>query len=226
MGYLAALAAAVVFTASDFPVTARVVSGAHPQVELTNTGGRAVTAWTFAVVSPTATGTHRETHSADVYLSEVTHGLPNSNQHLDWLRPGQSRALPIDAAPAGATVELVAVVLDDGSAYGDPEAVNAVFAHRAAERDELKQVVGTFNGVLQERHGMAALDELKQRFAASAGDESVPHRSAREAIDMWLRKANTATRDEDLERAVRTYVAFVQRQYDAAVKHAGRKSGG
>ena len=33
--------------------------------------------------------------------------------------PGQSRQIPLDALPAGATVDAVAAVLDDGTAIGD-----------------------------------------------------------------------------------------------------------
>jgi hypothetical protein len=207
--------------APTFPVTAHLVAGAVPQVELKNTGNRAVTAWNFAVVSPTATGTHREEHSADVYLSEVTRDLPHAPQHLDWLRPGESRTIPVDAAPAGATVEIVALVFDDGTTMGDPKAIAAVFAHRATERDQLKKVVDTFNASLQSHHGAAALEELRQRFAAG-GDESVPNRSAREAVESWIEKTKGAP-DDQVDQSIRTYAAFVTKQYEAAAKHAQRK---
>jgi hypothetical protein len=213
--------ALVLLAAPTFPVTARLVPGATPQVELKNTGDRAVTAWNFVVVSPTANGTHREVHSADVYLSDVTRSLPGAAAHLDWLRPGESRTIPVDTAPAGTSVEIVALVFDDGTALGDPDAIVAVFAHRVAERDELKKVVDTFNASLQNRHGAAALEDLRQRFAAS-GDESVPHHAAREAVETWIQKGTGAPEDQ-VEQPVRSYLAFVTRQYEAAAKHAARK---
>lgn len=217
-----ALALAVA-AAPAFPVTARIVPGSTPQVELKNTGDRAVTAWSFTVISPTANGTHREEHSADVYLSDVTRGLPRAPQHLDWLRPGESRMIPVDAAPAGASVELVALVFDDGSAVGDAKAIGAVFAHRVAERDELKKVVDIFNAALETHHGAAALQDLRQRFAAS-GEESVPHRAAREAVESWMQQAGAP--EDQLEQSIRTYVAFVTKQYEAAAKHAQRTGTG
>lgn len=205
------------------PLTGRLISGPPPQVELKNTGDRAVTAWRFVVISPTQTGTHREVHSADVYLSEVTRGLPQSDAHLDWLRPGQSRAVPVDAAPPGASVHIVALVLEDGTALGEPETIASVFAQRAAERDELKKVVDAFNSTLQTRRGAAALEELQQRLAVTGGaEESVPHRSAREAVESWLQKVK-ADNEGQVEQSVRTYLAFVTRQHEAAVKHAMRK---
>src|SRR5438046_3711152 len=152
-----AIALTALLLVPDFPVTGRIISGPPPQVELTNTANRAVTAWAFAVVSPTATGAHREVHSADVYLSDVTRDLPRSNPHLDWLRPGQQRTIPIDAAPAGASVQLVALVFEDGTAVGEPDTIAGFFTQRAAERDELKRVVDRFNGALQTKHGVAAL---------------------------------------------------------------------
>jgi len=216
--------ALVMLVAADAPLVGRVVPGSNPRVELTNTGDRAVTGWSFAVVSPTATGTHREVHSADVYLSEVTRGLPQSSEHLDWLRPGQSRTIAVDAAPAGASVQIVAVVLEDGTAVGDADTIASFFAHRAAERDELKRVVDTINASMQTKHGMAALEDLQRRFADGAGaaNESPPHRSAREAVAAWQQKAKTAS-EEDVGRSIRTYVEFVTKQYEAAAKHAQRK---
>lgn len=215
--------ALTLLAAPTFPVTARVVPGSTPQVELKNTGDRAVTAWSFAVISPTANGTHREEHSADVYLSEVTRDLPRAPQHLDWLRPGESRMIPVDTAPAGASVEIVALVFDDGGAIGDPQAIAAVFVHRVAERDELKKVVDTFNAALQTHHGAAALEDLRQRFAAS-GEESVPHRTAREAVESWTQKAGAP--EDQVEQSIRTYLAFVTKQYEAAAKHAQRTGTG
>jgi hypothetical protein len=215
--------ALVTLIAADTPLVGRIVPGSSPQVELRNGGDLAVTAWSFAVVSPTATGTHREVHSADVYLSDVTRGLPQASAHLDWLRPGQSRTIPVDAAPAGASVEIVAVVLEDGTAMGDADTIASFFAHRAAERDELKKVVDTINAATQSRHGTAALEELRRRFADGAGaNESTPHRSAREAVAAWQQKATTASAD-DIDRSIRTYVEFVAKQHAAAAKHAQRK---
>jgi len=221
-----ALALATLLFAAEYPVTGRLIAGPPPQVELKNTGTHAVTAWSFAVVSPTPRGTHREVHSADVYLSEVTRGLPRAEAHLDWIRPGETRAVPVDAAPAGASVEIVALVFDDGSAVGDPAAITSVFDHRASERDELKKVVDTFNATMQAKRGVAALEELKQRFAAIAGaQESVPQRTAREAVEVWLQKAAGGAEGQ-IDESVRTYVAFVTRQYEAASKHAAQKPAG
>jgi hypothetical protein len=69
---------------------------------------------------------------------------------------------------------------------------------------------------------MAALQDLKRRLAAGENTrETAPHRSARQAVDAWLQRAGAS--DDDVDRSVRTYVAFVTRQYEAAAKHATRK---
>jgi hypothetical protein len=210
--------------AAEPPLAARLVSGTQPAVELRNTGSRAVTAWSFAVSSPNANGgIHREGHSADVYLSEVTRGLPRAPSHLDWLRPGESRSIPVDAAPQGATVEVLAVIFDDATAWGDAKTLKEFFDKRTAERDELNKVVATFDAVLPAQKGVAALEELHQRFAAGAGPaESTPHRSAREAVDAFLQKAK-APNPEDTEQALGSYVDFVRKQRDLAIKHAQQK---
>src|ERR1700730_9557540 len=108
------IAAAVL--ASEFPAAVRLLPGS-PRVELTNTGTQAITAWSFAVSTPNASGgVQRETHTADVYLSEVTGTLPGAEPHLDRIMPGQSRALPIDAAGPDARVQIIALVLPGGTA--------------------------------------------------------------------------------------------------------------
>jgi hypothetical protein len=207
--------------AGDFPASIRVVPGPPPHVELTNTGSQPITAWSFTVSTPSTTGTHREAHSADVYLSEVTSHLPGAAPHLDRIMPGQSRSLPIDAAGAGASAEITALVLQDGTAVGDPTAVKTFFDHRATERDQLHAVSETFRAVLAEKRGAAALAELKQKLQAGPGD-SAPHRTAREAVDALLSKAQAGNEDE-ADRSARRYAEFVTKQYDTAVAHSRKK---
>lgn len=220
-----ALVLTAALAAVDPSLSGRLVSGPKPSVELKNTGTRAITAWSFGVYSPNPDGgIHRESHSADVYLSEVTRGLPRAPNHLDWLRAGETRTIAVDAAPAGATVEILAVVFEDGTSWGDPKTVKSFFDQRAAERDELGKVVSTFDAVVPAQRGVAALEELHRRFAASVtGQESTPHRSAREAVDAYLQKAKAPT-PEDTDQALRTYIEFVRKQHQLAVKHAQPRS--
>ena len=192
-----------------FPATIRVMPGAPARVELANTGTQPITAWSFTVATPTATGVHREGHSADVYLSEVTGNLPGAQPHLDRIMPGQSRALPVDAAGADASVQLTALILQDGTGLGDPAALKTFFDHRATEREQLRQVADAFRTVLASKRGMAALEDLRQRLR-SGTDESEPRRTAREAVDALLQKAKAGSED-DADRSVRTYADFVAR---------------
>ena len=206
---------------SEFPAVVRILPGSPPRVELINTGRQPMTAWRFVVSTPTATGIHRETHSADVYLSEVTGNLPGAQPHLDRIMPGQSRALVVDAAGADASVQLTAVVLQDGTGLGDPGALKAFFDHRAAERDQLHAVAEMFREVLAAKRGTAALEELKRRLQ-SGGEDSEPGRTARDAADALLRKAQ-AGGEEEADRSARSYSDFVAKQYETAVTHAVRK---
>jgi hypothetical protein len=209
------------FYAADFPL-ALAKSGSN-QVELRNTGTQPINAWAFAITSPNASGgIHRVFHSADVYLSEVTGGLQGAAPHLQRLMPGGTRTVPTDPMPADASLQVIAVVLDDDTAMGDDATIAQFFEKRVAERDALKRVVDTFNSVLAQKHGAEALDVLKQRFA---GDEAIPVRSARDAVTAWADKAKTASA-EDVDRSMQTYVQFVTRQYEVAAKHAVRKNRG
>jgi hypothetical protein len=208
--------------AAEFPAAIRIMPAAPPRIELTNTGNQPITAWSFTVSTPNANGVHHETHTADVYLSEVTGKLPGAEPHLDRILPGQSRALPIDAAGAGATVEIAALVLQDGTALGDAAVIKTLFEHRALERDQLRAVAETFRTVLAAKRGTAALADLKQQLQSSAGEESVPQRTARDAVDALLRKAQAGNED-DADRSARTYAEFVTKQYDAAVAHSRKK---
>jgi hypothetical protein len=211
----------------SLPVTAgRLTTGPSSHVQITNTGKQVVTAWSLAITTHPEEGkTHRVVQTSDAYLAEVTRDLPRASPHLDWLRPGESFDIPLDPQPADASVQVMAVVLEDGTALGEPEILKTIFDHRAAERDELRKVVDTFNAVLPSRNGTAALVELQRRFSASAtpgADESTPHRSAREAVDTFAQKAR-AEDPEQVDRSLRSYAAFVQRQYEVAVKHAVRR---
>lgn len=208
--------------APEFPAAIRLMPGTPPRIELTNTGSQPITAWSYIVSTPTATGAHHENHTADVYLSEVTGKLPGAEPHLDRIMPGQSRALPIDAASAGATVEIAALVLQDGTALGDAAVIKTLFDHRALERDELRAVAEMFRTVLAAKRGTAALADLKQQLQPLASGESVPRRTALDAVDVLLRKAQAGNEDE-ADRSARTYAEFVAKQYDAAVAHSRRK---
>lgn len=210
--------------AAELPLeVGKLVPGAT-QVELRNVGRQPINGWAFAISSPNASGGIRRVfHSSDVYMSEVTGGLQGAEPHLRLLQPGETRAMPVDPLPAGVSVQVVAVLLDDNTAYGDEQTIASFFEKRVVERDALKKVVDTFNAALQSQKGAAALQDLKRRFAEGANaNESVPHRSARLAVDAWLQRAGAT--DDDMDRSLRTYVAFVTKQYEAAAKHATRKS--
>jgi hypothetical protein len=222
MGFAAALAFATLLHAADLPVSvSNLVTGPVSHVELANLGAQPVTAWSLAITTPSDNGgTHRVVQTMDAYLADVTRDLVRSSPHLDWLRPGQTREIPLDPLPRDATVQIVAVVLEDVTAAGDPQIIKSILERRAAERDELRIVADTFNTVLQSKHGVAALQELRERFAMATGpQESTPHRSAREAVDTYLQRA-TAGNADAAEQSIRAYAALVGRQYDLAAKHS------
>src|SRR5262249_31681228 len=118
-----------------------------------------------------------------------------------------------------AMVDLIATVLDDGTAYGEEEAIAAIFTHRAKERDALKAVVDAFNDVLPARRGAAALAALRDRFTALAQrDNSIPCRAALDAVQAFQQKTSA----EEIDNSLRTYAAFVQKEYALAEKHSAR----
>ena len=218
---LSALMLAGVVYASEMPVTvSQLVTGAPSHVRLTNTSRQAVTAWSLATTAVDGDRTHREVYAADGYLSEATHGLPGASAQLERLLPGESRELPLDPLPQGATVEVIAVVLDDGTAIGDEPAIASIFAKRVKERDALRAVVDAFNDVLPTLRGAAALDALRERLTALAQrDESIPCRAALDAVQTYARRNNP----DEIDQSLRTYAAFVTREYELAAKHAQRR---
>src|SRR5262245_11044611 len=164
---LIALVAAVL--AAELPLeVGKLVPGAT-QVELRNVGTQPINAWAFAISAPNASGGIRRVfHSSDVYMSEVTGGLQGAEPHLRVLQPGEMRAMPVDPLPAGVSVQVVAVLLDDNTAYGDEQTIASFFEKRVVERDALKKVVDIFTAALQSQKGSAALQDLKRRFAEGA----------------------------------------------------------
>jgi hypothetical protein len=208
--------------AAEMPLkVSDVVTGGASHVRLTNTASQPVTAWSLAATSQAEGGrTHREVFTVDGYLSELTHGMPGASEHLERIMPGQSRQVSIDTQPAGTTVEVVAAVLDDGTAMGEAQVLGEIFAKRARERDALKAVADAFRDVLPARHGAEALTALSERFSTLAQrDDSIPCRAALEAVKTFAAKS---TRDQ-IDDSLRTYADFVTRQYELAAKHATRR---
>ena len=206
------------------PVTVSgLVTGPSSRVTLTNTASQPVTAWAVSTSVPKEGGTvHRTIETIDGYLSEVTHGLPGSSERLERLMPGQSRTIELDRLPEGAGVEIIAVVLDDGTAVGDGETIQRIFARRLEERDSFLTVIDAFNEVLARAHGEAALDALRDRLTAiSQRGDSPPCRAALDAVQTYKARGGTP---EAIDQSLRTYAAFVAREHDLAVKHATRKS--
>lgn len=217
----AGLLLASVAYAAEMPLTVSdLVTGAPTHVRVTNTSSQPVTAWSLAATQKSPNGrTRREVYTSDGYLSEVTHGLPGSDERLDRLMPGQSRDLPLDPLPPGSTVDVIAAVLDDGTAVGDEDVIAEIFAKRGKERDALRAVVDGFNEVLPAKHGAEALAALKQRFAALVQrDDAIPCRAALDAVQQFQRMDAAG-----IDAALQKYAAFVEKEYEVAARHAQRR---
>lgn len=208
--------------AADSPlIISDLVTGDSSHVRITNTSSQPVTAWSLATTVQTAGGrSHREVYTTDGYLSEATHGLPHAAERLERMMPGEVRDLPLDQLPAGAKVEVIATVLDDGTAIGEEAALASIFENRVKERDALKAVVDAFNSVLPAKHGEDALSALKDKFSALvAHDDNVPCHAALDAVQAYEQKADT----EQIDNSLNTYAEFVAKEYALAQKHSQRK---
>ena len=216
---------AVPARAADLPVVAsRLVTGPASHVDLTNTSSQPVTAWTLVVTTMEKDGrTHRAVETIDAYLSEVTREFVGASAKVDRLMPGQTREVMLDPVGAGATAEVTAVILEDGTAAGDAETIASVFEHRARQREELRDVVRVFDAVLPSTRGTAALEDLGRRFASqSSPDESPAHRAAREAVESYRQRATDANVDA-IDQLLRKYADIVRREYELADRHSRRK---
>ena len=222
--FLAALTFITGVAAADLPLTvSHIVTGSPGRVMLTNTAAQPVTAWSLATIARADNGrTHREVQTVEGYVSEITHGLPGASERLERLLPGQSREVALDALPEGATVEIAAVVLDDGTAMGDEHEIASIFSRRVKERDALRTVVEAFNDVLPTQHGTAAVEALREKLAVIAQRaESLPCRAAFDAVETYRARGGSP---DGIDQSLRTYAAFVTREYELAAKHAQRKT--
>ena len=222
---VALLALAHLFVTAEFPLVAdHLVTGPKSHVTLTNTANQAISAWALAVTTHPQPGrTHREIETVDGYLSVATHGIAGAPERLERLMPGQSREIELDPIPDGASIEVAAVILDDGTAVGDEAIVAPMFARRARERDALGAVSQTFAEVLAARHGAEALDTLRARLDALPNRGEVPCRAAIDAIDTYRQRVGDRT-PEQIDESLRTYAAFVTREWELAKRAATRKS--
>ena len=222
--FFPALLVAVASTAqaAESPVIiSDLVTGEASHVRITNTARQPVTAWSLAATTESSAGrTHREVYTTDGYLSELTHGLPRAAERLERLMPGEARDLPLDHLPEGAKVEVVATVMDDGTAMGEDKAVASIFANRVKERDALKQVVDAFNGVLSAKRGADATAALKERLGALVErDDNVPCHAAFDAVMAYERKGQP----NQVDKSLKTYAEFVTKEYALAEKHSQRR---
>jgi hypothetical protein len=205
------------------PVTVSgLTTGPSSRVTLTNTASQPVTAWAVSTSIPKEGGRiSRTIETVDGYLSEITHGLPGSSERLERLMAGQSREFTLEPLPDGATVEVIAAVLDDGTAFGDGETIQRIFAHRLEERDSFLAVIDAFNEVLAREHGEAALTALQERLTALAQRaDSPPCRAALDAVRTYKARGGTP---EAIDQSLKTYAEFVARQRDLAVKHSQKR---
>jgi hypothetical protein len=210
---------------ADLPVvTSGLVVGPVSRIDLTNTSRQPVTSWTLVVTTRETDGrTRRAVETIDAYLSEVTREFVGASDRVDRLMPGETRRFMLDPVSSGATVEVTAAILDDGTAIGDEETIASVFEHRAKERDALRTVVDAFDAVLPSTRGTPALEALKQRFTAVDPSQETPaHRSAREAVDAYLQRTTSANVDA-IDQLVRKYADVVRREYELADRHSRRK---
>ena len=208
--------------AADSPlIVSDLVTGEASHVRITNNSRQPVTAWSISAVTEAANGrTHREVYTTDGYLSEVTHGLPKAAERLKRLMPGESRELPLDPLAPGAKVDVVATVMDDGTAIGEDGAIASIFANRVKERDALKAVADAFNAVLPATHGAEGLSTLRDRLGALAErDDSVPCHAALDAVQAYEKRGAA----DQVDKSLRTYADFVNKEYQLAMKHSQRK---
>jgi hypothetical protein len=216
---------AITVRGAELPlVVSDLTTGLNSHLRLTNTADQPVTAWSLAITTPVVDGQSRRfEESVDAYLSEITRDLTGSTDKLDRLLPGQAREISLQQVPAGSSVEVIAVVLQDGTALGDARTIQSIFERRQMERDDLRAVVDIFSAVLPSTTGLSALEELKRRFAnPSPRSESTPMRSARDAVDAYLKVA-TLDNTDALTQQLRSYADLVQRQYELAVRHSQQK---
>jgi hypothetical protein len=97
-----------------------------------------------------------------------------------------------------------------------------MFARRVKERDALGAVAQTFSDVLASKHGADALDALRTRLDALPNRNEVPCRAAIDAVDTYKQRVADRT-PEQIDESLRTYAAFVTREWELAKKAADRK---
>jgi hypothetical protein len=201
-------------------IVSDVTPGRPGHIRLTNRGDQPATAWSLAVTTESPQGRrHREVYTTDGYLTEATHGLPESDQRLERLMPGEARDLTLNPLPPGARVEVIATILEDTTAIGDEAALGSIFAHRTQERDAMKAVVDAFNEVLTTLHGPEALTALRDRLAALvARGDNVPCHAALDAVQAFQQKTDA----EAIDASLRNYAEFVGKEYELAAKHSQR----
>ena len=127
--FVPVLALSGVLAAAEMPLrVGDLVTGPPTHVRVTNTSTLAVTAWALAA---TIAERQRRHSSAGLFgrrLSERGHARSAELERAH--RAAHARRIArvaLDPLPAGPTVDVIAAVLDDGTAVGDEDALRAIF---------------------------------------------------------------------------------------------------
>jgi hypothetical protein len=168
--------------AAEAPLTVEVqredADGKRFTATLTNHSGQSITAWTLRV---DATYVDATSSSYDVtqefYGADGFEAAPD-NRPLD---AGTSRVVRLPVAQRAATmsqakVTVLAVVLDNGGSWGDPDAVSTIFRKRLEDLAEIRALKKLLSsGRAEGGHRGRTLDETRaaiRRFARGQSDRS------------------------------------------------------
>jgi len=129
-----------------------------------------VTAWTLVVTTTDKDGSiHRSTETIDAYLSEVPKEFAGQPRQVDRLDarsdPREIRARIRRALAPSPKSPLSSWRMARRSATTKP--LPRWFEHRAKQRDELREVVNVFDGVLPKARGTTALEQLEAGITPS-----------------------------------------------------------
>ena len=195
---------------------------------LTNTDTQPITAWAIRLRERASDGQAVDVVAAtDKHIVDSRRGIDADDRlNENWLMP----QIPRDFTFGGqhsTTPQLtaVAIVLADGTAYGDDSIIAEIFRSRALARDTRRDILAKLREVQSQVHGVQALREAQSRLSTPVGNSEADNIT--KTIQSELSELAQRVADKQLngDVAMEHVVQQVEREYRANAKHAVLRKG-
>jgi hypothetical protein len=194
------------------------------QCDLVSQAAQPATAWTIQAMERSSDGSLRPTlaQGSDMYnLDALPAPTRGQGTEAQLLRPGQQHHYvlqgPFETIPV---LVPLAMVLADGTAFGDSRTIDSIFDRRLADRDASESILADLYDVRTSYRGLGALHEAVARMEREGFSDAAAssRRNVARNLSFGIRRVTGGGQDADA--ALSVIIEQVEREYQAARNHS------